>query len=267
MDFEPGSSISPQLQLHRVRAPLCWVKSRTNKQRPDGDVKSIVSGQPGLKLQAQPRGGRYAGVSLFVPSPTFSRSVHTYLGYDSVGCAIIQPGTPLPADLGLFNDIPEFSVALNGKDQPTVSCMSHWVLYTKREMTTSEFEAAYAEVLAACHDCELEQLMQAAADIGDNFDLDDPADPFTSIAVEALDHSFADHPNPSHKLCARIFALYLRSTDLPFKDVLQHWSICNLVAGGLSAWTVADPWLWNDVLDVCKLLSEVLDEDVPRPVY
>lgn len=240
---------------HRVPGPLVWTRQPGNGLHV-GDVMNQLAADGSLGLHAQPRGGRYKGVSFFVPSSSeVAAAALAVLGEGAHGCAITTPGAPLPEHLCFVcdGDLSLPAVDASGHTEP-VLCGQHWTLHTSANSSVNAFEAAYAQVLQHCVPCQ-----PAAQAMPLDVDLDYlPGDRMTLAAVLALDDFVANSDDFNTKLFGSLYAWHLRATDMKFEEVVAFTPIAYMVAAALDAWTVTDPFLWAHVRKARDLLSEEL---------
>ena len=251
--MQMGLDRSPA-NARRVLAPLSW------SRRPlDGDVMKTLAADGSLKLRAQPRQGRYRGVSFFVPSSAATADIaHAILNRLTYGCATTVPGITLPHGLLFINDGElELPVVNNAGVTERVSLGQHYTLFTSVDTSTSAFEAAFANVMAAmCIPCHIEGGAGAALDVDWEYT---PGDPLTQVAVYALEDMAATSGDPNIKMFGILYSLHIRAKDMAFSDVVAFTPIAAMVATALDAWTVPHPLQVAAVMHAQELLSKVLD--------
>ncbi len=253
--------------LHRALPllPLNW--KHTPGVPRDGDVQSSVDSVTGGKvytLRAQPRKGRYQGVSFLSPHPNLSKAIHQHLG-GAIDCIVLATNFALPEGLGIVNDGP-LSLPLEGDNR--VICGEHFTLFATKEMPTADFEQLYSRLMQESGSPR--QLEAAAEPVELQLDMHMdcyPADKLTNAAAMALDYLSRNATVPNVRLFAKLYALHLCATDVDFEELLKFGALASMAAAALEAWTVENGFLMMHACDAQDQLAAALDCAFRMPAY
>ena len=168
------------------------------------------------RLREQPRGTKAPiGVSLFDPQPQHSEAQHNNLAADFFGYEVTVTNVKLPSNLRLVRDF-ELTVPVEDEagDILPIACGWHWTLYTTKDTSAQEFEAAYDVCKAQLIPCEAFDGAESREAADDDFM---PVDRQTYVAVLALENLATRTTDPNTKLFSKLFADHLRAQDMDFK--------------------------------------------------
>ena len=265
---------TPPRPAYRASRPLSWTHSVLGIPA-DCDIRCFTA--EAAELQAQSPQGLTLGVSFFVPSSDFQNlvsRVYGYLGRDMGSCSATVPNTPLPAGLQFVTAFPlvlPLEDDDDGEEKPPVVCGELWTLCPSGNMTASEFESAYNQVMSGCLPCphpaseERPPLPPLHTEWFSELRLDGAAsDMLTCVAKYALDSLAVESVDPNVQLLAFLFARHLLATDMAFSELLSIGPIASMAATALEAWIVPDVFIEASVYGAQDQLAVVLDYE-PEP--
>ena len=181
-------------------------------------------------------------ISFFAPVADLNERAREYLGR--------IPIFPLFTTLD-FEYIGPLILPLHGNGFPTYKCGHHWVLYTLADVPPME-----------------EFVPSSVDELGSTIDIDlIPSDKLAMACVYCLDNLSNTTSNDNVKLLSKLFARHICATDMSMEDIIEYNAIAKMVATGMSVWTIGDPLLYSDALDLHSLLETKLECKIDRPKY